>query len=63
MPQGQAVTVRYRLGKNPTRTATVMGRGGAWSPLFGQLFGIFVSGCFAAFGVLSLWLGVEELSR
>ncbi|GAA3709627.1 DUF3592 domain-containing protein [Streptomyces sp. NEAU-PBA10] len=63
MPQGQAVTVRYRLGKNPARTATVMGRGGAWSPLFGQLFGIFVSGCFAAFGVLSLWLGVEELSR
>ncbi|MFD7616079.1 DUF3592 domain-containing protein [Streptomyces sp. NPDC059802] len=63
MAQGQAVTVRYRLGKNPAHTATVMGQGGAWSPLFGQLFGIGVSGCFTLLGLLFVWLGVGELSR
>ncbi len=63
MAQGQAVTVRYRLGKHPERTATVMGRGGAWSPLLGQLFGIFVSGYFTLLGALFLWLGLEELTR
>ncbi|MEU8887171.1 DUF3592 domain-containing protein [Streptomyces sp. NPDC048442] len=63
MERGQAVTVRYRLGKNPAGTATVMGKGGAWSPLFGQLFGIGVSGCFVLLGVLFLWLGADELLK
>ncbi|MFI0978125.1 hypothetical protein ACH4SP_14145 [Streptomyces sp. NPDC021093] len=59
--QGQAVTVRYRLGKNPARTATVMGRGGVWSPLFGQLFGITITGAFTLFGLLMVVLGVDKL--
>lgn len=58
MAQGQAVTVRYRPG-NPARSATVMGRGGAWSPLFGQLFGIAVTGSFTLLGVLFVWLSSD----
>ncbi|MBH1937672.1 DUF3592 domain-containing protein [Streptomyces sp. AV19] len=56
MAQGQVVTVRYRPG-NPARSATVMGRGGAWSPLFGQLFGICVTGMFSLLGVVFVWIG------
>ncbi|KOU43583.1 DUF3592 domain-containing protein [Streptomyces sp. WM6378] len=63
MAQGQAVTVRYRPGRNPERTATVMGQGGAWSPLFGHLFGITITGCFTLLAVLFIWLGLDELGR
>lgn len=58
MAQGQAVTVRYRPGA-PARSATVMGRGGAWSPLFGHLFGVLVTGSFTLLGALFVWLGFD----
>jgi hypothetical protein len=63
MAQGQEVTVRYRpvaKAERVARTATVMGRGGAWSPLFGQLFGVAISGIFVLFGMLFVVLAVEE---
>ncbi|MEV4506678.1 DUF3592 domain-containing protein [Streptomyces klenkii] len=59
MAQGQTVTVHYRAS-NPVRSATVMGRGGAWSPLFGQLFGIFVTGMFTLLGVAFVWIGISK---
>ncbi|MET7609273.1 DUF3592 domain-containing protein [Streptomyces avermitilis] len=45
LAQGDAVTVRYRP-EAPARTAATMGRGGSWSPLFGSLIGILISGLF-----------------
>ncbi|GGU55002.1 hypothetical protein GCM10010211_19610 [Streptomyces albospinus] len=51
LAQGDTVTVRYRPS-NPARSATIMGAGGTWSPLFGSLFGILISGIFTAFGAL-----------
>lgn len=60
MAQGQVVTVRYRP-RNPARSATVMGRGGAWSPLFGQLLGICVTGMFTLLGVIWVWVGIGGL--
>lgn len=59
MAQGQAVTVRYRAS-NPVRSATVIGPGGAWSPLFGQLLGIFVLGMFTLTGAMFVWIGAGE---
>ncbi|MBZ6475284.1 DUF3592 domain-containing protein [Streptomyces griseocarneus] len=59
MAQGQVVTVRYRPAK-PARSATIMGRGGAWSPLFGQLLGIFVTGMFTLLGVIWVWVGTGK---
>lgn len=58
MEQGQAVTVRYRPG-NPARSATVMGSGGAWSPLFGHLFGILIAGAFTLLGILFVCLSFD----
>ncbi|MFD9488679.1 DUF3592 domain-containing protein [Streptomyces sp. NPDC059991] len=58
MEQGQSVTVRYRPG-NPARSATVMGRGGAWSPLFGHLFGILITGAFTLLGILFVCLSFD----
>lgn len=61
MAQGQEVTVRYRpQAGNVARSATVMGPGGTWSPLFGQLFGITISGIFVLFGLLFVVLAVQE---
>ncbi|MFI6688355.1 DUF3592 domain-containing protein [Streptomyces sp. NPDC050485] len=59
LAQGDAVTVRYRPD-NPARTATVMGRGGSWSPLFGSLFGILISGGFTLLGVLFVFLSFDQ---
>jgi hypothetical protein len=55
LAEGESLTVRYRP-ENPARSATVMGPGGAWSPLFGQLFGIAITGAFALLGLLFAWL-------
>ncbi len=55
LAEGDSLTVRYRP-ENPARSATVMGPGGAWSPLFGQLFGIMITGLFALFGLVLVWL-------
>ncbi|MFD4476402.1 DUF3592 domain-containing protein [Streptomyces sp. NPDC058471] len=55
LAQGDTVTVRYRPS-NPARTATIMGSGGTWSPLFGSLFGILITGIFTALGVLYVGL-------
>ncbi|MFF3323594.1 hypothetical protein [Streptomyces sp. NPDC002889] len=62
MAQGQAVTVRYRPA-SPARSATVMGPGGAWSPLFGQLLGIFVTGMFTQLGLAWVRVGFEQVQR
>ncbi|MER0445340.1 DUF3592 domain-containing protein [Streptomyces sp. Edi4] len=59
LAEGDSLTVRYRP-ENPARSATVMGPGGAWSPLFGQLLGITVTGVFALFGLLLVWLYVRQ---
>ncbi|MFD9224853.1 DUF3592 domain-containing protein [Streptomyces sp. NPDC060064] len=58
LAQGDTVTVRYRPS-NPARTATIMGRGGAWSPLFGSLFGILITGAFTLFGILFVYLSFD----
>ncbi|MFF3453321.1 DUF3592 domain-containing protein [Streptomyces sp. NPDC002730] len=50
MAEGQQVTVRYQR-RDPVRTATVIGRGGAWSPLFGQIGGVIIVGGFVALGL------------
>ncbi|MGW1889669.1 hypothetical protein ACWCP6_05310 [Streptomyces sp. NPDC002004] len=55
MALDQAVTVRYQR-RDPKRTATVIGPGGAWSPLFGLFFGIFITGVFSALGLLMSYL-------
>ncbi len=55
MEEGQAVTVRY-LPRSPVRSATVMGRGGAWSPVIRHLLGISVSGMFTLLGLFLVWL-------
>ncbi|MEU3500463.1 DUF3592 domain-containing protein [Streptomyces hundungensis] len=55
LAEGDTLTVRYRP-ENPVRSATVMGPGGAWSPLLGQLLGITVTGVFALLGLLLVWL-------
>ncbi|MFD7339211.1 DUF3592 domain-containing protein [Streptomyces violascens] len=59
LAQGDTVTVRYRPD-NPARTATIMGRGGSWSPLFGSLFGILISGMFTLLGVLFVFLSFDQ---
>ncbi|WP_328394305.1 DUF3592 domain-containing protein [Streptomyces sp. NBC_00390] len=60
--QGQAVTIRYRPG-NPARSATVMGPGGAWSPLFGHLLGIFVTGMFTLLGMVWVWVAIDQVQE
>lgn len=55
LAEGDSLTIRYRP-EDPKRSATVMGPGGAWSPLFGQLFGITITGAFALLGLLLVWL-------
>ncbi|WP_331447553.1 DUF3592 domain-containing protein [Streptomyces xanthochromogenes] len=52
---GDTVTVRYRP-TNPARSATIMGRGGTWSPLFGHLFCVLITGIFTLLGTLLVFL-------
>ncbi|MFG2720761.1 DUF3592 domain-containing protein [Streptomyces sp. NPDC048416] len=59
LAEGNAVTVRYRPA-DPARTATIMGSGGSWAPLFGSLFGILVSGMLTLLGVLFVFLGFSQ---
>ncbi|MEV5283075.1 DUF3592 domain-containing protein [Streptomyces sp. NPDC051994] len=59
LAEGEKLTVRYRP-ENPVRSATVMGPGGAWSPLFGQAFGILITGMFSLLGLLFLWLSLTQ---
>lgn len=59
LAQGDTVTVRYRPS-SPARTATIMGPGGTWSPLFGSLFGILISGTFTLLGLLFVCLSLDQ---
>ncbi len=55
LAEGDSLTVRYR-SESPVLSATVIGPGGAWSPLFGQLFAVAITGMFALIGLLMVWL-------
>lgn len=59
MTVGDEVTIRYRPAA-PARSATVMGSGGTWSPLFGQLFGIIITGAFTLLGAMFVWLYLTQ---
>lgn len=44
------------LPNNPARSATIMGQGGTWSPLFGHLFCVLITGAFTLLGALFVCL-------
>lgn len=51
------VLVRY-WRFNPRRTASTIGPGGTWQPLFGDLFPLFVTGTLSAVLTYVLFVGV-----